>query len=231
MPSFASIDTRHILPNSTISVSSLRNMQDFEATVRYLEAMTAHTFSNKLLCAEAVQMAAPQVSIIFEGESRVLSNNKDLAILGDVTLTKVVCAAWYDARDKNGKSTSFGVRDVLIDTDDRRTATRWGMLRNDLISNNALAERGYGHGVDSCIFSENVTVTRSPKMVAMALKAIIGAIFQDGGDEAAVRAMEHLGLLDHPHLVVKLRSSGNSACSDVQYQLPYRPGGGIQIHI
>jgi ribonuclease-3 len=86
-----------------------------------------------------------------------------------------------------------------------------------MISNDALAERGYRHGVDSCIFMANGTRARSPKMVAMTLEAIIGAVFQDGGDEAAVRAMEHLGLLDHPYLVVMLQSLRSPPCSDIPY--------------
>jgi ribonuclease-3 len=87
-------------------------MQDVEATAKQIEAITGYTFNNKLLCAEAVQMAAPQVAVIFQGEFRALANNKDLAILGDAILAKVVCAAWYAARDTNGKRTLFGVRNV-----------------------------------------------------------------------------------------------------------------------
>jgi ribonuclease-3 len=54
-------------------------------------------------------------------------------------------------------------------------------------------------------------------MVAMTFEAIIGAVFQDGGDEAAVRAMERLGFLDHPYLVVMLQSLRSPPCSDGYY--------------
>jgi ribonuclease-3 len=42
-------------------------------------------------------------------------------------------------------------------------------------------------------------------MVATTLEAIIGAVFQDGGDEAAMRVIEHLGFFNHRFLTVTLQ--------------------------
>jgi ribonuclease-3 len=43
-------------------------------------------------------------------------------------------------------------------------------------------------------------------MVATALEAVIGAVFQDGGNEAVTRVIEYLGFFDHPLLTVTSQS-------------------------
>jgi ribonuclease-3 len=43
-------------------------------------------------------------------------------------------------------------------------------------------------------------------MVATTLEAVIGAVFLDGGDEAATRVIEHLGFLGHRFLSVTLHT-------------------------
>jgi ribonuclease-3 len=43
-------------------------------------------------------------------------------------------------------------------------------------------------------------------MVATTLEAIIGAIFEDGGDDAVMRVIEHLGFLNHRFLTVTSQS-------------------------
>jgi ribonuclease-3 len=65
--------------------------------------MKDYTFANKLLCAEAAQMASPMVDVIFNGGFRGVDNNKRLAILGDAVLQKVLCAAWFKTHDTHGR--------------------------------------------------------------------------------------------------------------------------------
>jgi ribonuclease-3 len=43
-------------------------------------------------------------------------------------------------------------------------------------------------------------------MVATTLEAIIGAVFQDGGDQAVTRVIEDLGFFYHPLLTVTSQS-------------------------
>jgi hypothetical protein len=78
-------------------------MQSVEAATEKIEAITGHVFTSKLLCAEAVQMAAPQTMAIYSGGLQTVENNKRLAVLGDAVLAKVLCAAWFKARDNRGK--------------------------------------------------------------------------------------------------------------------------------
>lgn len=71
---------------------------DVDATAAKVEHLTGYNFTDKLLAAEAVQMAAPQVAVI-HGSIRDLQNNKRLSVLGDAVLTKVLCGLWFSARD------------------------------------------------------------------------------------------------------------------------------------
>jgi hypothetical protein len=81
----------------------------------------------------------------------------------------------------------------------------WTRIRNDILGNDSLACRGYEIGIESCIFLAGGTYLKTPKMVATTLEAVVGAVFQDGGDEAVTRVIEHLGFLSHRFLSVMLR--------------------------
>jgi ribonuclease-3 len=162
---------------------------DVESTARSVEKLTGHVFTNKLLCAEAVQMACPQTPVTFNG-IHDLSNNKRLSILGDVVLTKVLCAVWYGTRGIGGIT---------------HAPTRWTTLRKELLSNEALGKRGEDLGVHHCVYVAGGMYAKSNKMVATALAAIIGAVYQDAGDEAVTRVIEHLGFLNHRILTVTLQ--------------------------
>jgi ribonuclease-3 len=174
------------------------------AKAAQVEQLTGYVFTNKLLAAEAVQMAAPQIAVIY-GSFRGLPNNKRLSVLGDAVLAKTLCDLWFTARDRWGRykpaisllTTEFTKSGNLLNTSD------WNTLRNDMLSNDNLAQRGYSLGVGSCVFCNEGT-TVSAKMVAGTLQAIVGAVHQDGGDDAVLRVIEHLGFTQHPLLMVTL---------------------------
>jgi ribonuclease-3 len=75
-----------------------------------------------------------------------------------------------------------------------------------VLSNEGLAERGFDLGVDACVFRSDGTPSTSAKMVATTLEAIVGAVFADGGNDAVLRVMNHLGFLDHDFFLVTLYS-------------------------
>lgn len=72
-----------------------------------------------------------------------------------------------------------------------------------MLSNDRLAQRGCDLGVDACVICNDGTVV-SAKMVASTLEAIIGAVYQDGGDDTVLRVIEHLGFTSHLLLMVTL---------------------------
>lgn len=72
-----------------------------EIKAAQIELLIRYTFTDKLLAAEAVQMAAPRVTAAYRSLVG-LPNNKRLSVLGDAVLNKVLCSLWYNARDRNG---------------------------------------------------------------------------------------------------------------------------------
>jgi ribonuclease-3 len=77
-------------------------MQNIETVANKIEAIIGYAFKNKLLCAEAVQMASPQIRIAYNGSRQLLDNNKRLSILGNAVLAKVLCATWFGIRNDHG---------------------------------------------------------------------------------------------------------------------------------
>ncbi|CAI9629896.1 unnamed protein product [Alternaria burnsii] len=152
-----------------------------------IETSLQYTFTDKRIAVEAVQMAAPKIACLHNNNFEGLDNNKRLSVLGDAVLAKVLCSAWYEARSSTGRV---------------RSQAQWTQLRNETLSNDALARRGYQVGLDRCVIVADSKPAVSPKMVATTLEALIGAVYQDGGDDAVRRVMRSLGFFDHTLLTV-----------------------------
>ena len=75
-----------------------------ETNAAQIKLLTNYTFTDKLLAAEAVQMAAPNVAVIY-GSLQGLPNSKRLSVLGDAILAKVLRGFWFNARDRSGTKT------------------------------------------------------------------------------------------------------------------------------
>jgi len=75
----------------------------------------------------------------------------------------------------------------------------WTRLHQDSISDRPLAGRGFRFGLDAYILKNAGTVNVSTQMMVTALKAIVGAVFEDtNGDlEAVHAAMDNLGFFGH----------------------------------
>jgi len=101
---------------------------------------------------------------------------------------------------------SYGQAAVLRHLGQTLPLSQWTELRNDLISNDALGQRGLELGVGDLIITQEGTPVVSSKMIACTFAAIIGAVQQDAGVDAAVTVMRHLGLFNHPYLMVTLQS-------------------------
>ncbi|KAF2648534.1 hypothetical protein K491DRAFT_698824 [Lophiostoma macrostomum CBS 122681] len=111
-----------------------------------------------------------------------------MAVLGDSVLSKVLCTMWFRARDNAGNA---------------HQPAAWTSIRNDILGNAGLSQRGRTHGIDTCVLaSDGNRGLVTDKMVATTLEALFGAVYLDGGDDAVVRAVEHLGIDQHPLLMV-----------------------------
>jgi len=63
--------------------------------------------------------------------------------------------------------------------------------------NDALARRAHQVGLDECVITADSKPVVSPKMAATTFEAVIGAVYQDGGNAAVQRVMQSLGFFDH----------------------------------
>ncbi|KAH7135180.1 ribonuclease III domain-containing protein [Dendryphion nanum] len=155
-------------------------------SIARVEQIIGYTFNNRLLCVEALQMSAPQQIVFLDKKNHIVEYNKRLAILGDLTLDKVLGKMWYERQNQFGLGLSL---------------ENWSTIRFDLTANKSLAKRGRELGIDSCILRNDGTSTVSDMMVATTIEAVIGAVDQDGGEGAVQKVMNKIGLTSHPLLV------------------------------
>jgi len=102
-------------------------MIHIETKAREVEESIGYIFSDRRIAVEAVQMAAPQIALIHNGAFLGLNNNKSLSVLGDAVLAKVLCGAWFDARNPSGKK-RFPSAHVLRGTEDIRPSAFSGAM-------------------------------------------------------------------------------------------------------
>ncbi|KAF2874357.1 ribonuclease III domain-containing protein [Massariosphaeria phaeospora] len=127
------------------------------------EQILAYTFNDKLLCAEALQMAAPTTFLVVNNNFEGVKNNKRLAVLGDVALAQALCKMWYQATDGAGQLQPPGA---------------WTELRNDILGNANLSRVGESLGLGRIIvMSEGNGGHASPRMLATTVEAMAGAVY------------------------------------------------------
>ncbi|EUC30791.1 hypothetical protein COCCADRAFT_102995 [Bipolaris zeicola 26-R-13] len=145
-------------------------------------------FKNKIICAESVQMAAPEALLIIKGHEYSIVHNRRLELVGDKIMDLVLSQRWYQVRNRNGQTSPVKT---------------WNDIHKSLVSNEALAVRGFRLGLDTYIVpASGVHVTKN--MMADAFEAMVGAVSLDAGEDAieAVRdVLERTGFFNHPMLV------------------------------
>jgi ribonuclease-3 len=178
-----------------------------EAKATEIESLTGYTFINKRLAVEAVQMATTRIAAVYDNKIDCVIKNTRLSILGDAVLASLLCGIWLNTRDRHGEADHFVpiLLWSLTESDKVLSEAQWTQLRNDLISNAALARRGYEIGIDRVVIVGSNNPAVSGRMVATTLEAIIGAVHQDGGNDAVNQVIEHLELFDHRLLTVTFR--------------------------
>ncbi|KAB5536118.1 ribonuclease III domain-containing protein [Coniochaeta sp. 2T2.1] len=149
----------------------------FGEKVLQCERIIGYSFRSKVLCAEALNNARDSEARYFlDGFSRQLPKNDRLAVYGDSAANLYLCSLWLQrSLEKH----------------------HWTTIRHDLVGNDNLARVGREHGLDNCINVNGGTVAVSPGMIATAVEAILGAAERDGGRDALVQVMSHLGLAQH----------------------------------
>lgn len=155
----------------------------FGDCVKHIENTIRHTFSNKKLCAESLNNAGPTASVyVADRQFTTLPKNDRLAVYGDIVATSMLCRDWYDGGSSKGMSTAVAHLRCLLLLIIKKAA--WTAMRNDVLSNEYLAEIGFTLGLDHCINKDAGTTSVSKRMMATAVEALLGAVHLDGGDEA-----------------------------------------------
>lgn len=162
----------------------------FGDCVEHVEDTVPHTFANKKLCAESFNNAGPTASVyVADGQFTILPKNDRLAVYGDAVAASMLCRDWYDGGSSKGMLMVAHLR-CLFSLTTKKAA--WTAMRNNVLSNECLAEIGFTLGLDKYVNMDAGTTVVSKKMMATAVEALLGAVHLDGGDEALRRV---LGLL------------------------------------
>ncbi|PSN66266.1 ribonuclease III [Corynespora cassiicola Philippines] len=143
-------------------------------------------FKDKRICAEALQMRGPVSLMVVSGAYQKIESNKRLSILGDAVLTNSLCNIWYASQDNKGRPQPPHV---------------WTTIRDKLLGNDSLARRGKIIGIQDCIIMSDGTPVPSDSMIAITLKALVGGVYRDGGQEAVDKVISTLGLDKHDALM------------------------------
>lgn len=75
-----------------------------DKNIAEVEKIFGYVFSDKVLCAEALQMSGPLADISIDKKSYCVAKNERLAILGDAVNDHVLCKMWYHSEGFAGKT-------------------------------------------------------------------------------------------------------------------------------
>ncbi|KAH8694870.1 hypothetical protein BGW36DRAFT_462567 [Talaromyces proteolyticus] len=143
-----------------------------EGKIHLCEEITGHSIiSGKLSFAEALNMTGEMVR--FEQKLIQLPKNDRLAVYGDTVAQEHLCRQWLGTHLTKGQ---------------------WTNIRNEILTNENLTRVGFQNGLDRCLTLNRGLSTVSPRMMATAVEAILGAVHRDGGDTALATVMDRLGL-------------------------------------
>ncbi|KAF2021353.1 hypothetical protein BU24DRAFT_417016 [Aaosphaeria arxii CBS 175.79] len=165
-------DDRLIRRLTRLLVISFTMVFDLELITR-AERAIGYVFTNKLLCAEALQMEAPIVDFFIDNRVQRVENNERLALYGPIATAHLMCDSWYED----------GIADLKA----------WTTMRGEFLDKRRLTEKGRQIGLANCIARAPSTVP-TDRMVATTLAALLGAVYRDGGDEALERVLGNLGV-------------------------------------
>ena len=87
------------------------NMANLDSNITQLESGIDYIFRDKLLAAEAIQMAAKVAVLYVNGNYHEIRKNDRLAIVGDSILDSMLSIEWYKAKGGRGINTLFAYED------------------------------------------------------------------------------------------------------------------------
>ncbi|KAL5116343.1 hypothetical protein ACEQ8H_005801 [Pleosporales sp. CAS-2024a] len=159
-------------------------MSDVDVKIATMETIIGYTFTNKLLCAEALQRMAPQVTLSIAGMPCNIESSQKLESVGDTVIDFVLYS--HLLTKLIGKPYNVG---------------DWDQVRQHVASNKSLTRVGRAAGMHGCILAHQGVPIATDSMIADTVEAIIGAASIDAGDKAlevAGAIMTRLGISRPP---------------------------------
>lgn len=77
-------------------------MYSIDQNIAHIEKICGYTWNNKLLCAEALNIAAPGEHFVIAGTLHRIDKNERLEFLGDSIMASVLAKICYNHHDSNG---------------------------------------------------------------------------------------------------------------------------------
>ncbi|KAL1798165.1 hypothetical protein ACET3X_002202 [Alternaria dauci] len=118
------------------------------------------------------------VILTFGASDHLIEHNEIFEQMGDRIMAAVLCKKWLEMRKRHNN------------------LALWSYTLHSLVSNTALAERGFLLGLDAFIIKNPGTTQVSTGMMSDAFEAIVGAVFMDAGDDglkAVHDVLKHTG--------------------------------------
>jgi ribonuclease-3 len=82
-------------------------MTNIDAKIARVEEIIGYTFTDKVLCAEALQTAGfPQDRLTITGTIHLIRTNSRIAVLGDAVMALVLCEVWFPYRNNQRKNSA-----------------------------------------------------------------------------------------------------------------------------
>ncbi|KAJ6560161.1 hypothetical protein B0H19DRAFT_109702, partial [Mycena capillaripes] len=154
----------------------------FGAKITECESIIQYSFSSKLLCAEALNTASGHsAQYLLDGEVHTMPLNNRLAIYGQAVALAHLCRLWLD----EGR------------TD---TGLNWYRIHMHLLSRDNFGFVCLQRGLSRCINWSDHRNMESKQKLATTVKAVLGAVYIDGKEEALGPVMLRLGFCDHPYM-------------------------------
>jgi ribonuclease-3 len=155
---------------------AIKTTQVNENKLALCETLINYTFTNKFLLLQALNNSGKP--ILYANQLHLIPQNKALAILGDAQLQVIMCHWWWD----NSSSQVPG---------------EWAAIHRDKLSNVALNVLGRQIGLDACVILNPGTAQVSKEKLATAVEAVLGAVYEDGGEEVLEGVMRSFGFDRH----------------------------------
>lgn len=160
-----------------------------------VEAVLGYTFTDRNCLWEALQ--APGSGVSVAGNRQIPEGNKRLALKGDAAIRNVIIEDWFSTHRRRGR-TLLALKELSTKLSNVEFAAVADSILQSQVSNNNLQRICNLHGLQRFInLNPSSRGSIPPRTMYDTMEAILGAVAEDGGDEALRAVMHRLGFSWH----------------------------------